>query len=278
MTSLMRILPLVLCCWLAVPRVAAAEEYRDDWKFKLEGSGSYEFGSGDYGHWAGLDTALYIRNASQKLTFMLNGAGWYRSNHWAGIGALGLWADAHKKMYTYTSLALGSNDEYNPLFRGDHQFNIKLGAKEKFVLTVAATFMYYHTGNYDIMPYLGVTAYLKGVSLTYWALLNIALPNSTVSLSHRLGADIGAEGRHITYINVLVGQAAYTLSYSGESDEEVRSAAVSALIGHRHWISDAWGLYGQANYLYYQDHWHKFGVLFGAFVEWGRPPTPTAQP
>ena len=160
----------------------------------------------------------------------------------------GLYKDWTDRIYTYTSMSKGTNVDYLPKFRADHDFNFKVDPEKKWVWTLGATYIDYYTPNSDTIYSTGVTHYRDGLVLSYRFFYNISDPGSLTSHSQSASVD---QGYWYKYLNTLIyswGNQAYMATYL-DSPEAVQRKSKSILYRHRHWIRDDWGVWVQAGVL-----------------------------
>ncbi len=157
----------------------------------------------------------------------------------------GLYKDWTERLYTYTSLSKGTNVDYLPKFRADHDFNYKFDEEKKWVWTLGATYIDYYTPNSDTIYSTGFTHYGDGLILSYRYFHNISNPGSLKSHSQSVSAD---QGYWYKYLNTIIyswGNQAYMATYL-DSPESVQRTSKSILLRHRHWVRDDWGFWLQA--------------------------------
>ncbi len=252
------------------PAQADETPYEDTWKYRAEGSLAFEGLTNNYGFWEGVDTKLYAR-INRKVTLFGNAIFWDREAQLSGLAGVGAYIEWLSFLYTYTSVYGGTNDPYNPLIRVDHDFNFKVGKDGFVVLTLGAMYLKYHSEHWDIAPYAGVSAYLGPFVLGYRLIVNISNPDAVVGLSHLATLDYGTEGDHSSYLAVNYGKSAYSATYL-TTPQEIRQNSLRVGVGHRHWIKNNWGLFGELNFLWLEQSYEKFGGMFGVFFTWGHLP------
>lgn len=245
---------------------ASADDY-NDWKYKFEGSASYVHLTNVYGNWGGVDLTWWAR-AGHKATFFVDGSFWQRDDGPQGIGGAGSYVTWTKWLYTYTSIYVGTKSEWNPRVRVDHEFNFKFGPKQFLVATAAITYFKYFDVHYDLTPQVGLSAYIANWVLTYRLFLNFSNPNWVLGVSHLVALEYGIEGAHWTALSARFGREAYLASYT-LNPSKVNEWSMDVAINHRQWIGRAWGLFGEFRYTKLFGEYDQFGMLFGAFVQWG---------
>jgi len=224
----------------------------------------YEHLSDDYGNWENVRFE-YLR---RELTFVycVDLEGFSRKE---GRGALlvgRIYKDWNPWLYTYTALAVGTNVDYLPLFRFDHDFNFKFGEKKDYFFTVGAAYVDYHVNHSDVILYAGLTGYFGKWILGYRIFGNISNPGSVWSFSNTFEATYGSEGTHWTSLLFSFGNQAY---YATElaSPENVAQKSWDLLLRHRHWIGKNWGVKAEAGFFRLRDAYKKYGLLLGAFLD-----------
>jgi len=249
--------------------VSARADYYTNWKYKLDVSASYAHLTDGYGDWGGIDATWWAR-AGYKATFFVNGAFWQRNDGPQGIGGVGAYVNWLKWMYTYTSVYAGTKSAWNPLVRVDHEFNFLFGPKRFMMATVGITYIKYHDVHYDLVPQVGLSAYIKNWVLGYRAFFNFSNPGWILGISHLISVEYGIEGAHWTAFSARFGKAGWraeTLT--------VNEWSLDIALNHKHWIGRSWGLFGEFRYTKVFGEYNEFGFMFGAFVQWGHlPPLP----
>ncbi len=247
----------------------AKEQYQDVWRYRAESAVMVDALSNDFGVWGGLDCKFYYRH-SRSVTLFANPMIFDRAGSFSVLGGVGAYVDWLPILYTYTSLYSGTRDEglYNPLIRLDHDFNLKMGKQANIIGTFGFTFIDQHNDHWDVAPYAGMSAYLGKFVLAYRIVFNISNPGALLGLNHVASADYGEDGKHSSFLAVSYGKSAYLGTYMVDP-YAIRQNAFSASVGHRHWISNNWGLFGSVSFLYWERSYEKYGALVGAFFTWG---------
>lgn len=264
----MRNVPAILALALILAASqATAQEFQDDWRYGVEGSLLVDVLTNNHGVWEGVDGKLFWR-PNPRVVAYVNPMFWARDGEVSGMAGVGVSVEWLPIFYTTSSAYSGTNDPYNPLLRLDHDFNLKLGPEGFLVLTAGLTYLKYHVENWDIAPYLGVAAYLGRWALSYRLAFNVSNPGSRFGMNHVLTAEYGIAGAHSTYLSASYGQGGYTATYMA-IPEAIYQDAVSVAVGHRHYLSNNWGLFGEFNFLWWENAYEKYGFLLGAFYTWG---------
>ena len=265
-----RILYVFVLSSLFLASTSRADEYVDDWRYKIEGSGAYEHATAGYGDWGGANLTLWGRY-NQHAVFFLDGAFWYRNDGPQGIGGLGAYIDWTSWLYTFTSVYMGTKSDYNPLVRVDHEFNFKFGPRQMIVATAAFTYIKNHDEHYDLTPQAGISVYIPWWVFTYRFFFNISNPGTVFGPSHLIAVEYGAEGAHWTSLTARFGKAAYLATYLVKP-EKIDEWSMEFALSHRHWIGRNWGLFRRLSFMRLFGEYDKCGVMLGAFVQWGRIP------
>jgi YaiO family outer membrane protein len=98
---------------------------------------------------------------------------------------------------------------YLPKFRGNHDFNSKVGPNKNLVLTAGITYTDYHDEHRDLILSRGPTLYLDKWVLRYRLFRNESDPGSVRSYSHLISVGYGQEGCQWTYFDISFGNQAY---------------------------------------------------------------------
>ncbi len=176
----------------------------------------------------------------------------------------GIYKDWNLWLYTYTAAAAGTNSDYLPRYRFDHDFNLKFGKKRNYVFTVGGTYVDYHVNHRDFILSAGLTGYFNKWILEYRIFRNISNPGNVGSFSNAFKVTYGSEGTHWTSLLFSFGNQAY---YSTElvSPEKVDQKSQELLLKHRRWIGKNWGLYGETSFFRLSDEYKKVGLTLGVF-------------
>jgi YaiO family outer membrane protein len=224
----------------------------------------YAYLSNNYGNWEN-GRLMYLR---RELTFVyffeLEG---FSRKEGRGVQLVGgIYKDWNPWLYTYTALAGGTNSDYLPLFRFDHDFNFKFGEKKDYVFTVGAAYVDYHVSHSDLILYAGLTGYFNKWILGYRIFGNISNPGSAWSFSNTFEVTYGSEGTHWTSLLFSFGNQAY-YSAELESPEKVDQKSWELVLRHRHWIGKNWGVNAEASFFRLREEYKKYGLALGAFLD-----------
>lgn len=236
-------------------------------RYRLEANLSYEYLSPDsaYGSWKTLSFGFYDK-PRKDLTYFIQLGAFSRKSGEALLGTLGAYKDWGSRLYTYSALSTGTNSDYLPQIRIDHDFNIKLGAMKNFVWTAGASYLKYFDVHKDMLLSTGITFYFDRWIGGYRVFRNESDPGSIVSYSHLISAGYGREGWQWTYLDLSFGKQAYLPAYLA-SPEEVRQNSLYTSLKHRHWIGKDYGIFGDLSYFKLKDGYDKYGFSLGVFRE-----------
>ncbi len=219
-----------------------------------------------YGEWNSIDLMLY-GNGGRYWTPFIGGSIMDRKVEGsATLGVIGSYKDWTQWLYTYSALSFGTNSEYLPKYRLDHEFNFKLGAEKQYVVSVSGTYMKYWNVHKDIVLSLGGSIYRGKFVGIFRYFHNISKPGNIHSTSYLISLEYGAEKDHWTYINFSWGKQAYLATYLS-NPEEIRQNATIIGIGHRHWLNNNFGLIGELEYMRLEDSYNKYKISGGFFVD-----------
>ncbi|HMK55305.1 MAG TPA: YaiO family outer membrane beta-barrel protein [Dissulfurispiraceae bacterium] len=234
---------------------------------RIDLSGTYEYlhPHGNYGSWQNVTIAFYRRERPDFTWFAQLGG--HSRKEGAGLfGAAGAYKDWTPWLYTYSALSAGTNSDYLPQLRVDHDFNIKLGPDRNFVWTIGGTYIRYFDEHRDYIVSTGLAAYLGKWVAEYRVFRNISDPGSRVSYSQLFGLSYGQDGWQWTYGKLSFGKQAY-LSTALETPEAINNNSVLATFGHRRWLGSDYGVFGEVGYFTLSNAYHKYGLTLGVFKE-----------
>ena len=220
----------------------------------------------EYGEWNSIDMMLYGKEGETWTPFVGGSVIDRKIEGSAALGVLGTYKDWTDWLYTYSSISFGTNSEYLPKYRLDHEFNFKLGPEQQYVLTAAGTYIKYWDVHKDIVLSLGGSIYYGKFIGTFRYFHNISKPGSVRSTSYLISLEYGAEKDQWTYLNVSWGKQAY-LATNLSNPEEVRENSTIIGIGHRHWLNDTFGLIGELEYMRLEDSYNKYRISGGFFMD-----------
>jgi YaiO family outer membrane protein len=247
---------------LTVPQFLSSER-----KNRLELSGTYEYlhPHGDFGDWKNITATLY-RKEKPDLTWFVQLGAHSRKEGEGMLAAAGAYKDWTKSLFTYTALSAGTNSEYLPQFRADHDFNLRIGPQKNFVWVVGGTYIQYFDIHRDYILSTGLSAYLGKWVAEYRVFRNISDPGSQVSYSQSFGLSYGEDGRQWTNGKFSFGRQAY-LATAIETPESVNNNSVLATLGHRRWMGKDYGVFGELSYFKLSHSYQKYGTTIGVFKE-----------
>jgi YaiO family outer membrane protein len=217
----------------------------------------------DYGHWNNL-LLSYYRKESDTFTWFLQGA--LSDRVVEGEGSMASWGaykDWSDSLYTYTQITAGSNCEYFPRFRIDHDFNFKFGERKQWVAIAGFAYIDSHDIHRDYILSPGLTYYAEKYNVTYRLFYNISDPGSETSFTHLLSIGYGREKEQWTYLDLSYGNQAY-LSRDLES---VDNDTIRVRLSHRHWLTPHSGVFGAVEYQDLKDSYLRHSIQLGFFKE-----------
>jgi len=234
---------------------------------RIDLSGTYEYlhPHGSYGNWQNITVAFY-RRETPDFTWFAQLGGHSRKEGDGLLGTAGAYKDWNEWLYTYSALSAGTNSEYLPKIRVDHDFNIKFGPAKMFVWTIGGTYIQYFDVHRDYIISTGITAYINKWIAEYRIFRNISDPGSKVSYSQLFGLSYGQDGWQWTYGKLSFGKQAY-LSTALETRESVNNNSILATVGHRHWLGSDYGVFGEVGYFNLSNAYHRYGMTLGVFKE-----------
>ena len=218
--------------------------------------------SDGFGSWKS-SRVMYLRR-ELTYTYFLEMEGFVRNDGNGVLWTGGIYKDWNPGFYTYTALASGTNSDYLPQFRIDHDLNFKFGKNREFVWTVGAAYIDYHVDHRDFVLSTGLTGYFDKWILGYRVFWNVSSPGRVGSFSQTFDVTYGKEGEHWTSLIFSYGNQAYS-STDLASPETIDQTSREVLLKHRHWIGENWGLYGETSAFHLQDGYGKYGFRLGVF-------------
>ena len=236
-------------------------------KHRLDASFSYEYLSPNevYGSWKTLSLGFYNKFSNDFTGFAQMGA-FSRKEGDAFLSSFGAYKDWTDRLYTYSALTFGTNSEYLPNLRVDHDFNFKFGKEKNIVWLVGASYIKYFDVHKDLILSTGLNYYHGSWILGYRIFRNESDPNSVVSYSHLVSAGYGKEKWQWTYLDISLGKQAYLASYL-INPTEVRQDSFFVSLKHRRWLGADYGILGDINFFKLKDGYEKYGLSMGFFKE-----------
>jgi YaiO family outer membrane protein len=218
-----------------------------------------------YGSWKTLNLTYYD-HLKRDLTYLVSFAAFSRNEGDAVLGNIGMYKDWGTRLYTFTSLSTGTNSEYLPQIRIDHDFNIKMGSSKNIVWTLGLSYIDYYNIHKDTILSTGITLYLKDWILNYRVFRNDSDPGDVISYSQLVSAGYGREGWQWTYLNLSYGKQAY---YAAQlvNPQEVSQTSLYVDLKHRRWIGKGYGIFIDISYFKLKDGYEKYGFAPGIFKE-----------
>lgn len=259
------VISFIAVCIIFIPMVFAEEG--DGKKYRLEANISYEYLSPNdiYGSWKTLSSAFYGK-PQRDFTYFIQFGAFSRKEGEALLGALGAYKDWGSSLYTYSAFSGGTESDYLPQIRLDHDFNLKFGTMKNFVWTLGASYIKYFDVHRDIVISTGITFYHNEWIWNYRVFRNDSDPGNIISYSQLLSTGYGREGWQWTYLDISFGKQAYLATYM-VNPEEVRRDSLHISLKHRHWIGNDYGILGDISYFNLKDGYDKYGLSIGVFRE-----------
>jgi YaiO family outer membrane protein len=236
-------------------------------KNRLELAATYEYlhPQSDFGDWKNVTVTLY-RKENPDLTWFVQLGAHSRKEGEGMLASAGAYKDWSESLFTYTALSAGTNSEYLPQFRADHDFNLRIGPEKNFVWVVGGTYIQYFDVHRDYILSTGLSAYLGKWVAEYRVFRNISDPGSEVSYSQLFGLAYGQDGQQWTSGKFSFGRQAY-LATAVETPESVNNNSVLATLGHRRWLGRDYGVFWELSYFNLSHSYQKYGLTIGVFRE-----------
>ena len=234
---------------------------------RLDVSFTYEHldPSSDYGSWKNFNLSYY-QKYSNDLTLVYQAGFFNRDEGSASLFSLGAYKDWTPNLYTFSQFSLGTDSEYLPEYRLDHDFYYKFGERKQWVGILGFTYIDYYDTHSDTIVSVGTTYYAPKYNVTYRFFVNNSDPGSVDSNTHLLSVGYGAEKEYWTYFDISYGNQAYqSILDSGYSnfDED----ALNIQLKHRHWLTENTGIFGSLGYFNLDNGYDKYLFQIGYFKE-----------
>lgn len=219
-----------------------------------------------YGTWKNFDLMFYSKTLNQFTPFV-GFSGFSRSKSGkAALETAGTYIDLSDCMYTYSQITAGSNSDYLPRFRLDHEFNIKLGKEKNIVFTIGASYIKYWDVHRDTVFHIGPTIYKGNLVFTYFFFRNISNPGGVTSNSHLVSLGYGEEGKSWIYLDISFGKQAY-LATNLTNPEKVINNSYDINLTYRKWLGKDFGIILGLGYFRLIKDYKKFRISSGFFKE-----------
>jgi YaiO family outer membrane protein len=258
---------LLLCLYLYVfPGVSAAQDGEQKTR-RIEAFYAYEHLTphDDYGSWHTLNLAYYDQ-LRRDFTYFLSLYAYSRDEGDAMLGNAGAYKDWSPSLYTYTSLSAGSNSDYLPKFRIDHDFNVKFGPAKSLVWVLGVAYIDYYDVHEDFILSTGIVLYAQDWIVNYRLFRNDSSPGDAVSYSHLISTGYGREKWQWTYLNLSFGKQAYYATQL-TNPEEVSQSSLFVGLKHRRWLGKDYGVFFDVSFFKLKDGYEKYGFSPGVFKE-----------
>ena len=234
---------------------------------RVEGSFTYEHldPSSDYGSWKNFNLSYY-QKYSKELTLVYQAGLFNRDEGSASLFSLGAYKDWNPSLYTFSQLTLGTDSEYLPKYRLDHDFYYKFGKNKQWVGILGFTYIDYYNVHSDTIASIGMTYYAPKYNITYRFFANSSDPGSVNSNTHLLSVGYGAEKEYWTYFDISYGNQAYQSILEGGSSN-FNEDALNIQVKHRHWLTENTGIFGSIGYFNLDNGYDKYLFQIGYFKE-----------
>ncbi len=218
-----------------------------------------------YEDWTALNFSYYDK-ISNDLTLLYQGSAITRVEGNGFLGAVGIYKGWRDRFYTFTQISAGTDVEYLPAFRIDHEFNYIFGANKNIVGLLGFTYINQHDEHEDFIGSVGVTYYSEDYNIGYRVFFNQSDPGSVNSTSHIISLGIGHEKDQWIYIDVAFGNPAY-LSTVTPNYETVRNDTAAVYLKYRKWLEEDSGFYAETGFFNLGSEYDKYNFRLGYFQE-----------
>lgn len=240
---------------------------RPDYKnrFEINYSEDYLTPHESYGSWRSIDL-LYRRKHSEDLKFLIHTSLSHRDGFGEGVSAgFGIFKDWTQKMYTYSSISSGTNDEYMSRISLGHSFYFKPGGGHIIPLGFSYRESYDGDSSYSLSS--GVIKYIRGGWVyEYYIKRNCSEPGSIVSFSHSAGINKGKEGDQWIRLGVSIGEWAY-MATNLLLPEEIHKDSFSVSLKWTKWLGQDYGIKTGIGFFTLEDGYEKYSIDFGIFKD-----------
>ena len=218
-----------------------------------------------YEDWTALNFSYYDK-ISNDLTLLYQGSAITRVEGNGFLGAVGIYKGWRDRFYTFTQISAGTDVEYLPAFRIDHEFNYIFGENKNIVGLLGFTYINQHDEHEDFIGSVGVTYYSEDYNIGYRVFFNQSDPGSVNSTSHIISLGIGHEKDQWIYIDVAFGNPAY-LSTVTPNYETVRNDTAAVYLKYRKWLEEDSGFYAETGFFNLGSEYDKYNFRLGYFQE-----------
>ncbi len=218
-----------------------------------------------YEDWTALNFSYYDK-ISNDLTLLYQGSAVTRVEGNGFLGAIGVYKGWMDRFYTFTQVSAGTNVEYLPAFRIDHEFNYIFGKDKNIVGLLGFTYINQHDEHEDFIGSVGVTYYSEDYNIGYRVFFNQSDPGSVNSTSHIISLGIGHEKDQWIYIDVAFGNPAY-LSTVTPDYETVQNDTAAVYLKYRKWLDEDRGFYAETGFFNLGSEYDKYNFRLGYFQE-----------
>jgi YaiO family outer membrane protein len=234
---------------------------------RIEVSTSYDYlhPHEDFGDWKNI-TTTFFRKERPDLTWFVQLGAYSRKEGNGLLTAAGAYKDWTERIFTYTAVSAGTNSEYLPQVRIDHDFNFKFGREKNFVWVVGGSYIQYFNVHRDYIISTGLTVYEGKWLAGYRIFRNLSDPGSVVSYSHLFTLGYGQDGWQWTTATFSFGKQAYLATALAEP-EAVDHNSIQATMNHRRWLGKDYGVFGEVSFFHLNDSYQKTGFTIGVFKE-----------
>ena len=221
--------------------------------------------SSDYGSWKNFNISYY-QKYSKELTLVYQAGFFNRDEGSATLFSLGAYKDWNPSLYTFSQLTFGTDSEYLPKYRLDHDFYYKFGESKQWVGILGFTYIDYYNVHSDTIASIGTTYYAPKYNVTYRFFINSSDPGNVNSNTHLLSVGYGAEKEYWTYFDISYGNQAYQSIYDG-GYSNFNEDALNIQVKHRHWLTENTGIFGSIGYFNLDNGYDKYLFQIGYFKE-----------
>ena len=218
-----------------------------------------------YEDWTALNFSYYDK-ISNDLTLLYQASAITRVEGEGFLGAFGVYKGWMDRFYTFTQVSAGTDVEYLPAFRIDHEFNYMFGKDKNIVGLLGFTYINQHDEHEDFIGSVGVTYYSADYNIGYRIFFNQSDPGSVNSTSQIISLGIGHEKDQWIYVDVAFGNPAY-LSTVTPDYETVRNDSAAVYLKYRKWLDKNSGFYAETGFFNLGNEYDKYNFRLGYFQE-----------
>ena len=218
-----------------------------------------------YGSWRSLGL-VYRRKHSEDIKFLIQSSLSHRDGFGDGVSlGAGVFKNWTPRLYTYSSISSGTNEEFHSRISLGHTFYFKPGGGH--IIPLGFSFRESRSGGESYSVSSGIIKYVSGGWVyEYYIKRSRSEPGGIGSFSHKMGINKGKEGRQWVRLGLSFGKWAYLLD-DLVTPEEIDQDSFRISLSWRKWLGEHYGIKTEIGYFTLEDGYDKYGADFGIFTE-----------